>query len=385
MRSKGYFCAAAMIKQIKAVFVLIATLLFFVSPAKAQLLKKFFGPPTVPDKSKKHKILAIPVLSRAPETDWTFGAAGTWLFKTSHADSLLRASNVQLIGIYTLRKQYVGQLDANIVFPGEKWYLKMHASLSRFPDRYWGIGNNMPDENAERFSFDQYHINPMLMRRIRGKFFAGAIYDFQKIYHVKYTPGGIFDQQQLAGRYGSLISGAGITVLLDSRDNLYNAYKGWYAQLTSIFYGKAWGSQYTYNQIILDTRKYFRVYKNHVFALQAYFEYNGPGTAPFRNIARMGGPERMRGYYSGRFTDKAHMCYQAEYRFPVWWRFGATVFASLGEVAPSFGKMSMKGLKYSYGAGIRFAANRLERINFRFDYGFVKGGSDYYFTVAEAF
>lgn len=381
----GYFCAAAMIKQLKAVIVLTAALLFFLPVANAQLLKKFFGPPQPASHTKKHKILAIPVISRAPETDWTFGAAGTWLFKTNHKDSLLRTSNVQLIGIYTLRNQYVGQLDANIVFPGEKWYLKMHASLSRFPDTFWGVGNDMPDSNREKFAFNQYHINPMLMRKIRPKFFAGLIYDFQKYYNVQYVPGGIFDQQQLPGRYGSHISGAGITVLLDSRDNLYNAYSGWYAQFTSIFYGKKLGSNFTYNQFIFDARKYIRVFKKHVVAVQAYFEYNGPGVAPFRNLARMGGPERMRGYYSGRFTDKAHMCYQAEYRFPIWWRFGGTAFASLGEVAPSFGKMSMKGLKYSFGAGLRFAANRLERINFRFDYGFRKGGGDYYFTVAEAF
>jgi len=373
-----------MIKQTKAVIVLAATLILFLPAANAQLLKRFFAPPDSTTKAKKNKILAIPVISRSPETDWTFGAAGTWLFKTAK-DSLLRTSNFQLIGIYTLRNQYVGQLDANIVFPGEKWYLKLHGSASRFPDRFWGVGNNMPASNAERFSFDQYHLNPMLMRMIKPKLFAGLVYDFQRFYNVKYIANGIFDQQQLAGRKGSLISGTGLMLLLDSRDNLYNAYKGWYVQVISLFYGKALGSQFTYNQVVIDTRKYIRLYKNHVLALQAYFEYNGPGTPPFRNLARMGGPERMRGYYSGRFTDKTHMCYQAEYRFPIWWRFGGTVFASLGEVAPSFGKMSINGLKYSFGGGIRFAANRLERINFRFDYGFVKGGSDYYFTVAEAF
>ncbi len=382
----GYFCIAAMIKQLRAVFVLTATLIFLTPSANAQLLKRFFGPPdNTTAKTKRHKILAIPVISRAPETDWTFGAAGTWLFKTSSKDTLLRTSNLQLIGIYTLRKQYVGQLDANIVFPRERWYLKMHASLSRFPDTFWGVGNNMPDNNKEGYAFSQYHINPTLMRMIRPKLFAGLIFDLQKFYNISYTPSGIFDQQQLPGRRGSLISGTGVTFLLDSRDNLYNAYKGWYTQFTSIFYGKAFGSQFTYNQLIIDTRKYINVYRKHVLALQAYFEYNGPGTAPFRNLARMGGPERMRGYYSGRFTDRAHMCYQAEYRFPIWWRFGATVFAALGEVAPSFGKMSINGLKYTYGAGLRFAANRMERINFRFDYGFRKGGGDYYFTVAEAF
>lgn len=381
----GYFCVAAMIKQIKAVFVLTVILLFLNPTAEAQLIKRFFGRPDSTAKSKRNKILAIPVVSRAPETDWTFGAAGTWLFKTSHKDTLLRTSNVQLIGIYTLRKQYVGQLDANIVFPREKWYLRVHGSASRFPDSFWGVGNEMPERNKERYTFDQYHINPTLMRMLRPKLFAGLVYDFQRYYNIHYTPDGIFDQQQLPGRNGSLISGAGVTILLDSRDNLYNAYKGWYVQLLSLFYGKALGSGFTYNQFILDTRKYIKVYRRHVVALQAYFEYNGPGAAPFRNLARMGGPERMRGYYSGRFTDRSHICFQAEYRFPIWWRFGGTAFASLGEVAPSFNKMSLPGLKYTYGFGLRFAANRVERINFRFDYGFRKGGGDYYFTVAEAF
>lgn len=381
----GYFCALVMIKQSKAYFVLVFLIFAYALPVNAQLIKRFFSKPDTTAKARHSKILAIPVISRSPETDWTFGAAGTWLFKTSRRDSLLRTSNLQLIGIYTLRNQYVGQLDANIVFPGEKWYLKVHGSASRFPDSFWGVGNYMPESNKERYTFDQYHFNPILMRMIKPKLFAGLIYDFQRFYNVKYTADGIFDQQQLPGRNGSLISGTGITVLLDSRDNLYNAYKGWYVQLISLFYGKMLGSQFTYNQFILDTRKYIKVYRRHIVALQAYFEYNGPGTVPFRNLARMGGPERMRGYYSGRFTDRAHVCFQAEYRFPIWWRFGGTAFASLGEVAPSYGKMSINGLKYTYGFGLRFAANRLERINFRFDYGFRKGGGDYYFTVAEAF
>ncbi|UPT67375.1 MAG: outer membrane protein assembly factor [Sphingobacteriales bacterium JAD_PAG50586_3] len=325
-------------KAIEGCFCFNRHTTFFTPTVNAQLFKRFFGPPDTTAKPKRNKILAIPVISRAPETDWTFGAAATWLFKTSQRDSLLRTSNVQLIGIYTLRNQYVGQLDANIVLPGERWYLKIHGSASRFPDSFWGVGNTMPESNKERYTFDQYHINPTLMRMVKPKLFAGLIYDFQRFYNIQYTPGGIFDQQQLPGRTGSLISGAGATVLVDSRDNLYNAYKGWYAQFISLFYGKGLGSKFTYNQFILDTRKYLKVYRRHILALQAYFEYNGPGTPPFRNMARMGGPERMRGYYSGRFTDKTHVCFQAEYRFPIWWRFGGTAFASAGEVAPAFKK-----------------------------------------------
>ncbi len=169
------------------------------------------------------------------------------------------------------------------------------------------------------------------------------------------------------------------------RDNLYNAYRGWYALLSVLHYNKAIGSGYNYTQYILDVRKYFKLYKTHIIALQAYYEYNGPGDVPFRNLARMGGPERMRGYYSGRYTDKAHMCYQFEYRFPIFWRIGGTAFASAGQVANEIKNFKLNEFKYSYGFGLRFMANRAERINLRVDFGFRKGGGDYYFTIAEAF
>lgn len=373
-----------MFKQIRPFFV-AAFLTLSINSAQAQFYKKFFAPPDSAVKQKRHRVLGLPVVSRSPETDWAFGFAGTWFFKTDMKDSTTRTSNLQLISIYTLRKQFVAQVDGNFVLPGERFYIKLHSSFSRYPDRFWGIGNNTPNSNMERFSFQQFHINPLLMVKIKPRFFVGLDFDMQKFYKLEYPAGGLFETQHIPGRYGSFISGAGLLVLYDNRDNFYNAYKGWYAQFININYGKWMGSQYTYSQYIFDVRKYFKLYKSHVIALQGYFEYNGPGEVPFRNLARMGGPERMRGYFSGRYSDKAHMCYQAEYRFPIWWRIGGTAFASAGQVADKIKNFKLNEFKYTYGFGLRFMANRAERINLRVDFGFRKGGGDYYFTIAEAF
>jgi hypothetical protein len=374
-----------MIKQTKLYIVLSVLLVCIYAPVNAQFFKRLLAPDTSKTVPKKHKLLGIPVISRAPETDWAFGFAGTWFFRADMRDSTVRTSNLQFISLYTLRNQFVAELEGTFILPGERFYIKMHNSFSRYPYSFWGIGNNTPNSNKERFSFQQFHVNPTLMARIKPRLFAGLVVDVQKFYKVEYTADGVFDQQNVPGRYGSLISGAGLMFLYDTRDNLYNARKGFYSQFSYINYNKLIGSEYPFSQYILDIRKYFVLYKKHTLALQAYNEYNGPGDVPFRNLARMGGDNRMRGYFSGRYTDKAHMAYQVEYRYPIWWRFSGTLFAATGQVAPSLKAYRIDAFKFAYGFGLRFMANRAERINLRFDYGFVKGGGGYYFTISEAF
>ena len=85
-------------------------------------------------------------------------------------------------------------------------------------------------------------------------------------------------------------------------------------------------------------------------------------------------------YYDNNFLGT-----QIEYRFPLVWRFGMTTFAGLGEVFNQPSDVTLSSLKYSVGAGIRFAVNPAERLNIRFDYAYGKEGGYYYVSVAESF
>lgn len=99
----------------------------------------------------------------------------------------------------------------------------------------------------------------------------------------------------------------------------------------------------------------------------------------------MGGESIMRGYYQGRFSDRALLAAQAEYRLPLWWNFGGNVFVSVGEVAKAADKFEINNFKYSFGGGLRYFMDKNERMVIRLDLGFNEEGSNLYIGINEAF
>ncbi len=92
----------------------------------------------------------------------------------------------------------------------------------------------------------------------------------------------------------------------------------------------------------------------------------------------------MRGYYEGRYRDKKLLVVQTEYRFPIVWRFGGVLFAGAGDVAPTLGQFALQTIKPSYGFGLRYMFDPLEKMRIRIDFGWGKGTSGMYVTANEA-
>jgi outer membrane protein assembly factor BamA len=283
-----------------------------------------------------------------------------------------------------VRHQFVGVLGFNVYFPGEKYILRWRNTYSYFPDKFWGFGNNTPDQAEENYVFSQIFINPQLIRKIYKDFYVGFSYEMQKVYDLKYQQGGIFDIENVAGKDGGIVSGAGFVIAWDSRDNAFYCTKGSYAQLMVLDFNKNFGSDFTYQNYVIDLRKFLMVRKKDVFAMQA-FGYLNSGNVAIRNMAILGGSDIMRGYYEGRYTDKNLVAFQAEYRMPLRYGFGLAAFGGYGEVFRYAKEFRINELKYSYGAGIRYALNRGEKLNLRIDYGFGENSSGWYFTVRESF
>jgi hypothetical protein len=334
--------------------------------------------------TKSKKFLLFPLVLSSPVTSWGFGAAGSYFFKTRLNDTTIRTSNVEGIGLYTLRGQTILLLGLNLFTPGETYILKWRNSFSRFPDKYWGLGNTSNESNMEEYIYDQFLINPQLVRRIYKKIYLGPYYEFQKVYNVHYIPNGLFDKENIPGRKGSKVSGLGLVFAWDTRNNSFSPDKGVFAQLSITEFSHIIGSDVDFTTYILDLRKFISIYSKHVLAFQFYGYFNND-LPPVRNMGTLGGSDIMRGYYSGRYRDKNFMAFQIEYRVPIWWRFGVAGFAGLGEVQNKLCSFNIGGLKYSLGGGIRVALNRKEKLNLRIDYGFGKNSSGGYVTVSEAF
>ncbi|HVU98586.1 MAG TPA: BamA/TamA family outer membrane protein [Puia sp.] len=331
---------------------------------------------------KNKNLLAFPFAVRSLETDWGFGGIAARFFKAK--DTTIRTSDINLLGLYTLRSQLILVLSSTIFFPKEDHIARFQASYSYYPDDFWGLGNHTSFQDKEGFSQKQFFINPQFLKRIHGNLYLGVTYEFQHTGPVSYTPGGVFDKQSIPGRHGGNTSGIGPILSWDTRNNAYSPDRGAFAEIQFEYFDQHLGSDFNFRLLSVDLRKFIHLSDKEVFALQGLGGFTF-GETPFRKLEELGGADMMRGYYGGRFTDKCLMAYQAEYRRFLFWRLGAVAFASTGEVASTPRKFELDGFHFAYGGGVRFALSKEEKLNLRVDYGIAKHSNAFTVQLREAF
>jgi outer membrane protein assembly factor BamA len=351
--------------------------------------RKFMGFTPLNDtvSSDKKGIFFLPLLYYTPDTRWAFGGAGVYYFKVESKDETqqeARMSYVQFLADYTQNQQLDLWSVWNVFTRDEKFLLKGELRYRNFPDKFYGIGNNTPIESEEKYEYNLISIKNLFMRKIKPGFFAGIDYHFEYEYGFKYTPGGLLENGSITGYRGGIGSAVGLVSVLDTRDNVINAYKGRLCELSSYFYTGALGSSFRFVVVNGQYQQYWQVKKNHVIALQAKARL-AFGDVPFLDLSTLGNDDILRGYPKNRFRDKHFAATQVEYRFPLFWRFGLVTFAGLGDVFNHPNEINTASLKYSVGTGLRFVVNPAERLNIRLDYGHGREGGYFYFVVAEAF
>jgi outer membrane protein assembly factor BamA len=365
----------------------ISTLFFSHASAQNQG-SNFFTKKDSAKASYKNKLLVFPLVASSPETSWVFGVANAFIFKTAKSDSVLRVSTIPSGILYTLNNQILIALGANIFLPKERYIIRFENSFSKFPDKFWGIGNNTDDRSSESYTFTQYYINPQLYRKVYGNLFLGGGLDFQRVFDIQYDSGGYFDQDKVFGvsdRSSYSVFGYSLFVNYDSRNHAYVPDRGSLFRIRMSNFDTRLGGNYNFHTLEIDFRKFIRVTKKSIFAVQSFSTFNF-GDTPYRNLAILGGNSMMRGYFAGRYRDQKFAGMQAEYRFPIKGRFGGVAFAGVGQVANSFGDFGFDKLKPSIGTGIRAAVLRKEKLNLRFDIAAGSGGTvNYYVVLAESF
>lgn len=332
------------------------------------------------------KIVIAPIVSYAPETNWGAGAGAKLLFKFRGSGAETRTSNMPIAATYTLNNQLLLYSGYTIFFNQEKYLLRGNIQYSKFPQFYYGIGNNTPDSNEELYDYSAFLLEPLLLRRITGKLFVGGGIRYYNIWNVILEPEGRLQQGDVSGYNGSRSVGVEFAVTYDSRNNVLNATKGMLVEFTHGRYGETLGSTQTFHLTKVDVRQYMKVFRHRddILAFQLY-GYFSDGDVPLIELGALGGNELMRGYYEGRFLDKNFIALQAEYRLPISRRIGAVAFVGAGDVADKISNFRLETIKPSFGVGLRFKIVTEENLNIRFDYGFGKGTNNYYFNVAEAF
>ena len=335
------------------------------------------------------KYSPLPMVSYSSETDWLFGLTKINAFRMGTKDQndvSIQPSQITGFLYLTLNKQYKGLVTSDLIFGKNKYKSYTQIIFIDFPNYYFGVGDytELADEclvETENLSIEQ-----SFSYNITKQWYVGIKYLYNNYYKVDLVPNSELYHCNIAdlGKNKGLQSGLGIKINRETRDNRFNAKKGSYIYFEYMNFGSWIGSKFDYNSYVLDLRKYITPLKWLTIAGQFYTEAKY-GNVPIQSLALMGGDNRMRGIYIGRFRDKTMIEGQVELRFPIYWIFGATVFSGLGEVAPELGKLSLSGTKWTYGAGLRINMNEATRSNIRLDIGFFEGQPLYFFTFLEAF
>ncbi|MGL4598183.1 MAG: hypothetical protein ACRCYO_11660, partial [Bacteroidia bacterium] len=107
-----------------------------------------------PKDSTRFKIGALPSVFYTPETRLGFGGLLYTNFKFDASDSSLRKSNSQTYISYTLNKQFAIENDFQFWLAQNKIYATGNIDYSRFPELFFGIGNDTKCEEHTMISFD---------------------------------------------------------------------------------------------------------------------------------------------------------------------------------------------------------------------------------------
>ncbi|HSZ71146.1 MAG TPA: BamA/TamA family outer membrane protein, partial [Cytophagaceae bacterium] len=323
-----------------------------------------------------------PVFYYSPETHEAIGITGLLLFKTN--EKTARTSYIDFLSLTTRRKQRIAQCMWSVFTPGERFFIKGEAYYSKFPDYFYGIGNQTTTDMREAIRYKTFRTNSWVLHQLKHHLFFGPQYQFYKVFDTHFPTPSQYNVNNLESINGSMTSGVGLAIVYDTRNHTTNAHKGWYMEASSYTYSAVTGSEYTFTSVLLDIRKYIPLSAKATLALALTNNLNF-GDVPFKQLAYLGGTRNMRGYYEGRFRDKNGFVLQAEYRQTAYRRWGFVIFGTLGNVYSDLPNLINNAPKYTVGAGLRFKINRKENTNLRVDEGVGMNTRGTYGNFGEAF
>ncbi len=333
---------------------------------------------------KKGNLVPLPIAFYTPETSLAFGGVLFNLFRTVPEDTLSKFSNVRTAIIFTLRSQLLIDVDHDIFTRNEKYRITGKFLFAKFPDFFYGIGNQTEEKDEELYSANNFNIKTQFMRQIFDNFYAGLIYNFYYLGNIDKEVDGILDTARIVGSDGGISSGIGFIIQWDTRDFNLNSTSGHFIELATRHYRDYLGSDFTYNIIELEALKFFTLAPKHVLGLQFQGRFSNR-EVPFQQLSLLGGDKLMRGYYRGRYRDKVLYAAQAEYRWQFYRRFGLVVFGGLGDVSEEFNSFDFSDVKPSYGFGLRYMILPKRKVNLRLDFGFGENTQGIYINITEAF
>lgn len=355
------------------------------------------------------------------------------LYRLDRTDSITAPSNVSVYGNFTTKKFVLLRFSGDNIFDHNRKRLSYSGAFVYFPGAFYGIGyrdgeagyaqNLTTTMGIARVSYCRAVADRFYLGVSAGVDYTGARYEASGMGDYlsdiasgdRENPGGqvgeLYDLW-LEGRYepakqdpfsnhiaasgdkpNAFNTNVGLFVQYDTRDVTFNASQGIFVKAEAKWYPSFLGNtRRHFGRFTLTFDAYRRLWKGAVLAYDLYADFTA-GTPSWHMYAKLGGMERMRGYYEGRYRDKRLVETQAELRQKIYRRHGVVGWFGVGQVWDTE-KFRWQNTLYSFGCGYRFEFKK--GMNIRLDYGWgVHGNPDlpwdrkrssaFLFTASEAF
>lgn len=335
-------------------------------------------------KKKGKGFIPIPIVFATPETSWGFGGGANYTFRFPGESETSLTSQSQILAAYTLNKQLLLYLSYQLFMKEERYKVYGELGYYRYNYFFYGNGNQNTLEEGELYDVNYPRLRANALYLVQPNLYLGLRYWMDDFRIQNLDPEGRLANNNITGSQGGLLSGVGLVMNYDTRDNIFVPYKGVYIESVLFRNGGFLGSDFNFSKLYLDASTYIRTFGQQTLAFNLYTEFTA-GDPPFNQLSLMGSRRRMRGYYEGRYRDQHYITFQGEYRMPLFWRLGIVLFGGYGAVANDFAEFSEPVWRHTVGAGLRVMIDKKERINIRVDAGFGQNTSAYYFTIGEAF
>ncbi|WP_261817707.1 BamA/TamA family outer membrane protein [Vibrio gallicus] len=338
------------------------------------------------DPSKGVDMSYIPSVFYNPEQEFGGGALIIGLYKTDSAQGMEQPSSF-VINSYISTNLSIGVTFDNTTFlnNGDNRF-ELESEVHDEPVVYYGRGYQSASNRDNKVLYTETLIEatPRWYQRIADAWFVGV---GGNVTFVDTRNPEIGDEVingnpiLFADLESNTSFGAFISARYDSRDYVENTQQGTLLQVDV-------GAHYS----TLDSASFgqYEIEAAHfidlepfpgVLAMQGQANLTS-GDVPWNRLPDLGGAYAMRGYILGRYRDEQMAMMQAEYRLPIYRRWGSVFWVGVGSIGEQLHQLN-DDVMSTYGAGLRY---RLKgRINLRADLGVGEDETLFYFNVNEVF
>lgn len=325
-----------------------------------------------------------PIIGYDDDASWTLGGSSAFYYNPHPEDSSQELDELDLTTTATLNGGANVHAEITKNLKGNDRALDLGFGCERYVDYFYGTGGNSTEADREKYTSIDAPFNVSYSFKVLDHLYASAIYDF--LYHDVSGEGAedAVMSGELAESDNTHCSGIGMGLNYKTTNPGLYKRTGTQVSLSSTYYSPALFSSSSFERAGLSYRYYIPLFKQCVLGFHARGETTR-GDVPVHYLPTLGGHRLLRGFKGGRYMAKNSLAGQAEFRFPIWWRFGATMFMGAGEVADGFNDFGTH-VKAAGGIGFRVAVQRKQNINIRFDLALNSDGElAKYIKLKEAF